>query len=144
MDTALLESRVSKKLEKSANEVRKQGWKWVEIHPAFDHSEWLECECRFPEASPLPPEEQAELEKLMAGPTLLTRATSLTKTSRRGSIRSRSASRSRNRLRSGRGRFRKLDGNIRRAIVGHIKESRHGDQLTSGAPDSVLRYVVVW
>src|ERR1700733_4867059 len=38
MDTVLLESRVSKKLEKSTNEARKQGWKWVEIHPAFDHS----------------------------------------------------------------------------------------------------------
>jgi ParB family transcriptional regulator, chromosome partitioning protein len=34
-DVVLLVSLVAKKLEKAASAVRKEGWKWVEIHPSF-------------------------------------------------------------------------------------------------------------
>jgi ParB family transcriptional regulator, chromosome partitioning protein len=39
-DVVLLESLVAKKLEKAATQVRKEGWKWVEIRSAFDYEEW--------------------------------------------------------------------------------------------------------
>ena len=63
-DIVLLESLVAKKLEKAAAAVRKQGWKWVEIRPSFDYSEWSKCERRYAEAPPLSEEEQAELDAL--------------------------------------------------------------------------------
>ncbi len=64
-DVVLLENLVARKLEKTANAVCKEGWKWVEIRPSFDHDEWSECERRFPELSPLPPEQQAEMDALV-------------------------------------------------------------------------------
>jgi ParB family transcriptional regulator, chromosome partitioning protein len=63
-DIVLLESLVAKKLEKTAAAVRKEGWKWVEIRPSFDYSEWSKCERRYPEAEPLPADLQAELDAL--------------------------------------------------------------------------------
>ena len=63
-DIVLLESLVAKKLEKTAAEVRKQGWKWVEIRSCFDYEEWSACKRRFPEPSPLSPEDQAEFDAL--------------------------------------------------------------------------------
>jgi ParB family chromosome partitioning protein len=65
-DIALLESLVAKKLEATAEEVRTQGWKWVEIRPAFDHEEWLEYDRCFPEPSHLSPEQQEEMTALTA------------------------------------------------------------------------------
>jgi ParB family transcriptional regulator, chromosome partitioning protein len=47
-DPVLLESLVARKLEKTAAAVRREGWKWVEIHPSFDYSEWSKCERRYP------------------------------------------------------------------------------------------------
>jgi ParB family chromosome partitioning protein len=52
-DGILLETLVAKKLDKAANDVRKEGWKWVEIRTSFDHDEWSDCGRRFPELSPL-------------------------------------------------------------------------------------------
>ena len=63
-DIVLLESLVAKKLEKTAAEVRKEGWKWVEIRPCFDSEEWSDCERRFPVPSPLSPEDHAEFDAL--------------------------------------------------------------------------------
>ncbi len=63
-DIVLLESLAAKKLEKTAAAVRKEGWKWVEIRPSFDYSEWSKCERRYAEAPPLPAAEQAELDAL--------------------------------------------------------------------------------
>jgi len=65
-DVVLLELLVMKKLEKTATQIRKDGWKWVEIHPSFDHGEWSKCQRRYPEPLPLSPEQQAELETLTA------------------------------------------------------------------------------
>ena len=66
LDAVLLESLVAKKLEKTANAVRKDGWKWVEIRPSFDHEEWSRCQRRYPEPSPLLPDLQAEMDRLTA------------------------------------------------------------------------------
>jgi ParB family chromosome partitioning protein len=63
-DGILLETLVAKKLDKAANDVRKEGWKWVEIRTSFDHDEWSDCGRRFPELSPLSPEEQEEMNNL--------------------------------------------------------------------------------
>ena len=41
LDAALLSQLALKKLEKTAKAVRKEVWKWVEIHPAFGHAEAL-------------------------------------------------------------------------------------------------------
>jgi ParB family chromosome partitioning protein len=60
----LLESLVALKLMKTADEVRKEGWKWVEIVPVFNYTDWSKCERRYPELSPLPPDQQAELDSL--------------------------------------------------------------------------------
>ncbi len=65
-DVVLLEMLTIKKLDKSATAVRKEGWKWVEIRPFFDQTEWSKCERRYPEPLPLPPEQQTELETLTA------------------------------------------------------------------------------
>jgi ParB family transcriptional regulator, chromosome partitioning protein len=65
-DVVLLESLVAKKLEKTANRLRKEGWKWVEVRSSFDHDEWSKCERRYPEEAPLTAESQAELDLLTA------------------------------------------------------------------------------
>jgi ParB family chromosome partitioning protein len=65
-DVVLLESLVAKKLEKPANAIRKEGWKWVEIRAHFDREEWSDCGRRFPELVPLSADEQSELDSLIA------------------------------------------------------------------------------
>jgi ParB family chromosome partitioning protein len=63
-DILLLESLVAKKLEKTANQLRKEGWKWVEVRSSFDHEEWSECQRRYPDPVALSAEEEAELSQL--------------------------------------------------------------------------------
>jgi ParB family chromosome partitioning protein len=63
-DLVLLESLVAKKLEKTADKLRKEGWKWVEVRSSFDHDEWSKCERRYPEDVPFSAEEEAEFEQL--------------------------------------------------------------------------------
>ena len=63
-DGVLLENLVAKKLERAAASIRKQGWKWIEIVPVFNHAEWSKCHRRHPEPSPLPPGDQAEFDAL--------------------------------------------------------------------------------
>jgi ParB family chromosome partitioning protein len=70
-DNVLLESLVAKKLERTANKVRKEGWKWVEIRPTFEFEEWLDCGRRLPDALPLSPEEQSEFDALSVEATAL-------------------------------------------------------------------------
>jgi ParB family chromosome partitioning protein len=65
-DVVLLETLVAKKLEKAAQKVSKEGWKWVEIVPSFHHADWSECERRHPKLLPLLPEQQTELDALTA------------------------------------------------------------------------------
>lgn len=66
LDEALLENLVEKKLERVAKSTRKEGWLWVEIRTAYDHAEWSDYGRRHPEPSPLPQEDQAEMEALNA------------------------------------------------------------------------------
>jgi len=66
LDKTLLESLVAKKLQRVARDVRKEGWRWVEIRASFDHDEWSGFGRRYPEPSPLPPEAQAEYDALRA------------------------------------------------------------------------------
>ena len=70
-DNVLLESLVEKKLERTANKVRKEGWKWVETRPTFEFEEWSDCERRHPEPLPLSPEEQSEFDALSVEATAL-------------------------------------------------------------------------
>lgn len=65
-DAVLLESLVARKLEKTAQKVRKEGWKWVEIDPVFLHANWSQCQRRHADALPLSPEEQQESDALVS------------------------------------------------------------------------------
>ena len=65
-DVVLLDSLVAKKLDRTANALRKEGWRWVEIRASFDHDEWSGCERFHPEPSPLPHDLQAEMDALTA------------------------------------------------------------------------------
>ena len=66
LDKTLLESLVAKKLQRVAKDLRKEGWKWVEVRASYDHDEWSGFGRRYPEPSPLPPEAQAEYDALLA------------------------------------------------------------------------------
>lgn len=66
LDRALLDQLVTKKLEKSAKAIVKEGWKWIEVRQAFDYSEWSDLKRCYAEPIPLSPEEQAELDQLNA------------------------------------------------------------------------------
>jgi ParB family chromosome partitioning protein len=65
LDEALLESLVAKKLDRTANALRKEGWRWVEIRASFDPDEWSDCERQHPKPSPLPPDLHAEYDALL-------------------------------------------------------------------------------
>ena len=65
-DAVLLESLVAAKLENTAEELRQAGWKWVEIRSTFDHEEWSKYGRLRPQAVPLSPEQQTELDHLQA------------------------------------------------------------------------------
>jgi ParB family chromosome partitioning protein len=77
-DAVLLESLVAKKLEKTAQKVRKEGWKWVEVDPVFLHANWSECQRRHAEDLPPSPEEQAEYDALIAESNSLSELNELT------------------------------------------------------------------
>jgi ParB family chromosome partitioning protein len=63
-DIVRLETLVAKKLTKTADKLREEGWKWVEVRGTFDHEEWSQCERRYPEQVPMTAEEEAEWEQL--------------------------------------------------------------------------------
>ena len=66
LDPVLLDQLVTKKLEKTAKQVAKEGWKWVEVRDCYNWGDWNDCQRRHPEAAPLPAELQAELDTLNA------------------------------------------------------------------------------
>src|SRR5665213_3404641 len=64
LDAGLLSQIAATKLEKTAKAIRKEGWKWVEIHPDFGYAEAGEFQRHYPERLPLSDEEAAELATL--------------------------------------------------------------------------------
>ena len=63
-DTALLDRLAAEKLDKAARAVRNEGWKWVEVRPAFGYEERGQFHRCHPELKPLSPEDAARLEAL--------------------------------------------------------------------------------
>jgi ParB family chromosome partitioning protein len=66
LDETLLQGLVAKKLQRAANGVKKEGWKWVDIRASFDREEWSDYRRHHPEPSPLPPDQQQEMDALLA------------------------------------------------------------------------------
>jgi len=64
LDQQLLQTLALAKLEKAADGLRKEGWKWVELRLEQDHSEWSHCTRMHPERAPLTPKLAKELESL--------------------------------------------------------------------------------
>jgi ParB family chromosome partitioning protein len=66
LDTELLDNLVTKALEEAADQVRGEGWQWVQIVPEL-HYEFLSgFDRRYPEDVPLTDEQQSELAALAA------------------------------------------------------------------------------
>lgn len=53
LDQELLQTLALAKLDKAADSLRKEGWKWVEVRLEQDHSEWSHCTRMHPELAPL-------------------------------------------------------------------------------------------
>jgi ParB family chromosome partitioning protein len=66
LDPVLLDQLVTKKLQKTAKQVAKEGWKWVEVRDRYNWGDWNDCQRCHPEAEPLPAELQQELDTLNA------------------------------------------------------------------------------
>jgi ParB family transcriptional regulator, chromosome partitioning protein len=65
-DAALLDRLTAEKLEALANEVRSEGWKWVEVLPTADYSDLSKYGRIYPVAVPETPMLRAEIEALQA------------------------------------------------------------------------------
>src|SRR5271166_4683425 len=65
-DAALLDRLTAEKLETLANEVRAEGWKWVEVLPTADYSDLSKYGRIYPVAVPETPKLRAEIEALQA------------------------------------------------------------------------------
>ena len=64
-DTALLDRLVREKLEGEAEKLRAEGWKWVEITPEIEHSDFWRCFERLEAGEvPLTPEQKEEAQTL--------------------------------------------------------------------------------
>ena len=64
LNPALLEQLAATKLEETAKAIRKEGWKWVEIHPEFGYGEAGQFHRHYPERLPLTVEEADQLATL--------------------------------------------------------------------------------
>jgi ParB family chromosome partitioning protein len=64
LDQDLLHTLALAKLEKTAEGLRKEGWKWVETRLEQEHSEWSHCTRLYPEPAPLTPKLAKELAAL--------------------------------------------------------------------------------
>ncbi len=64
LNAELLDNLVAKTLEEAANEVRSEGWRWVEIVPDLDYGDLRGFSRLRPECVPLSDEHQAELDDL--------------------------------------------------------------------------------
>ncbi len=65
-DPALLDRLVVERLEREAEAIRAEGWKWIEIGPDLDYAALRSFYRIYPQAPPLAPERQAELGSLTA------------------------------------------------------------------------------
>jgi ParB family transcriptional regulator, chromosome partitioning protein len=65
-DGELLDLLVREKLEAAAEEVRREGWKWVEAQPEYPYGLAQACRRIYPRAVPLPEEAEARLAELRA------------------------------------------------------------------------------
>jgi ParB family transcriptional regulator, chromosome partitioning protein len=65
-DVAKLDQLAAAKLEKAAAKIRKEGWKWVEVHPVFSYDEAPSFDRVYEETLPLSEAEAAELAALEA------------------------------------------------------------------------------
>lgn len=65
-DSALLDRLVWEKLKGVAEAVQGEGWKWVEIHPEYPHSQVNAFRRVYPKQVALPADEQEELDRLLA------------------------------------------------------------------------------
>jgi ParB family chromosome partitioning protein len=63
-DAALLDRLVLVKLDREAEAVRAEGWAWVEVMPAFDHSAAADMRRVYPHPVPPKSEDEAEIEAL--------------------------------------------------------------------------------
>jgi ParB family chromosome partitioning protein len=64
LDPAKLTRLVNRKLETLAEEVKADGWKWVEVQPEIDHQGLAKFKHIYAEELPLPAEAEAEIAKL--------------------------------------------------------------------------------
>jgi ParB family chromosome partitioning protein len=65
-DAELLDRLVLEKLEAAANEVMREGWKWVEIYPEYPYSYTQAMRRTYPQSVPLSNEEQKSFDELVA------------------------------------------------------------------------------
>jgi ParB family chromosome partitioning protein len=63
-DPALLDRLVAQKLEREAEALRAEGWKWVEIVPEFDYRSIRDMARLYPKQTPPTAEQQAEIDRL--------------------------------------------------------------------------------
>lgn len=64
LDVELMNSLAALKLSKSADEIRAEGWAWVEIDPGLSWETRHKCQRIFEEPAPLSPEQQTEYDAL--------------------------------------------------------------------------------
>jgi len=65
-DPALLDRLAVEQLEREAETIRAEGWKWLEIMPDLDYAALRQFRRVYPETVPLAPEQQEELDRLTA------------------------------------------------------------------------------
>jgi ParB family chromosome partitioning protein len=65
-DPALLDRLAVERLEREAEAIRAEGWKWVEITPDLDYAALRQFRRVYPEIPPLDAEQQSELDRLRA------------------------------------------------------------------------------
>jgi hypothetical protein len=64
LDAALLDKLMLAKLERAAEPVAKEGWKWLEVQPDFGYGQKGRFQCIHAEPAPLPAKLAAKVEKL--------------------------------------------------------------------------------
>jgi ParB family chromosome partitioning protein len=65
-DPALLDRLAAERLEREAEAIRAEGWKWVEIMPELDYAGLRQCRRVYPEIIPPDQATQAEIDRLTA------------------------------------------------------------------------------
>ena len=65
-DPALFDRLAAERLEREAETIRAEGWKWVEIMPELDYACLQQCRRVYPETQPPDKTQQAEIDRLSA------------------------------------------------------------------------------